>query len=97
MIPLSDLAKWDQDALTTLQKVYSDPKAHQSDWLKAASAAIAYERGKPASVVVQVDFRERVKAARLRQLELDRAEWAKLEPGKTLLGQSPDEAPEPVA
>jgi hypothetical protein len=55
MIPLSDLAKWDQDALTTLQKVYSDPKAHQSDWLKAASAAIAYERGKPASVVVQVD------------------------------------------
>jgi hypothetical protein len=92
---IDTLVNWiqcDQDALMALQLIYRDPKMHQADRIKAAASAIGYERAKPASVVVQVDFRERVRAARLRQLELDRAEWAKLEPppGATILGQGPE-------
>jgi len=44
--------------------------------------------------VIEVDFRERVRNARLRQLELDKAEWARqearldldAEPAPTILG-----------
>ena len=82
------------DALLALQRVYSDPKTNENNVIKAAASALPFERGKPASVVVQVDFRERVRNARLRQLELDRAEWAKqearldldAEPAPTILG-----------
>jgi hypothetical protein len=68
----------DRDALSTLQGVYLDPRASEGNRLKAASAALPYERAKPASssVVVQVDFREKVRSIRLRQLELDKARWA---------------------
>jgi hypothetical protein len=96
-------ANGDLDALSILQKTYLDPQSSEASRIKAAAAAIAYERSKPASVVVQVDFKERVRAARLRQLELDRREWAKLDEPKldlesatpaTLLGREPDE-PQP--
>jgi hypothetical protein len=65
------------DALLALQKVYSDPKTSVPDVIKSASAALGYERSKPAQVSVVIDFKERVRNARLRQLELDKAEWAR--------------------
>ena len=65
------------DALLTLQKVYSDPKTSVPDVIKSANAALGYERSKPAQVSVVIDFKERVRNARLRQLELDKAEWAR--------------------
>jgi hypothetical protein len=70
------------DALTELQRVYSDPKTNENNKIKAAASALPFERGKPAQVVVQVDFRERVRNARLRQLELDKAEWARQDAAK---------------
>jgi len=84
----------DRDALMTLQQIYNNPTVDETSRIKAASAAIGYERGKPAQVVVQVDFRERVRNAPLRQLELDKAEWARQEarldldadPAPTILG-----------
>ena len=48
--------------------------------IRAAASAIACERSKPASVTVVVDFKERVRSARLRTLELQRQEWARQEP-----------------
>ena len=65
------------DALLALQKVYSDPKTSVPDVIKSASVALGYERSKPAQVSVVIDFKERVRNARLRQLELDKAEWAR--------------------
>jgi hypothetical protein len=69
----------DLDALSVLQRVYSDPTASKAEQTNAAKAAIGFELAKPASssVVVKVDFRERVRNARLRQLELDKAQWAR--------------------
>jgi hypothetical protein len=90
------------DALTALQRVYSDPKTDVPNLIKSAAAAIGYERGKPAQVVVQVDFRERVRNARLRTLELQKAEWARqdaakldldAEPAATILGGGPEADP----
>ena len=94
---IAALVNWiqeDRDALMALQSIYNSPTADETSRIKAASAAIGYERGKPAQVVVQVDFRERVRNARLRQLELDKAEWARqearldldAEPAPTILG-----------
>jgi hypothetical protein len=87
------------DALLALQKVYSDPKTSVPDVIKSASAALGYERSKPAQVSVVIDFKERVRTARLRQLELDKAEWARqdaekkldlaVEPAPTVLGGPP--------
>ena len=82
------------DALLALQRVYSDPKTNENNVIKAAASALPFERGKPAQVVIEVDFRERVRNARLRQLELDKAEWARqearldldAEPAPTILG-----------
>jgi hypothetical protein len=71
-------ANGDQDALSCLQRLYSDPSASQANRIRAASAAIAFERSKPASVsAVIVDFGEQLKAARLKHLELQQAEWAR--------------------
>jgi hypothetical protein len=57
----------DVDALTTLQGVYLDPKESAGNRIKAAASAIGYERPKmtPTNLVV-LDFRERVRQARLR-------------------------------
>jgi hypothetical protein len=69
-------------ALGVLQKIMHDEDIKTELRIKAAGLAVGYETAKPASVVVQVDFRERVRNARLRQLELDRAEWARQDAAK---------------
>jgi hypothetical protein len=58
----------DVDALTTLQGVYLDPDESAGNKIKAAAAAIGYERPKMmgATNLVVVDFRERVRQARLK-------------------------------
>ena len=89
-------ANGDLDALACLQRAYNDPNASKADVIKAASAAIGFERAKPASVVVQIDFKERVRAARLRQLEMDKARWAAEDAAKVIEHQ-PSEDPEPAA
>ena len=57
----------DSDALTCLQAVYNDKDASEGNRIKAASAAIGFERPKmtPTNLVV-LDFRERVRQARLK-------------------------------
>ena len=57
----------DSDALTCLQTVYNSSTASEANKVKAAAAAIGYERPKmtPTNLVV-LDFRERVRQARLR-------------------------------
>jgi hypothetical protein len=57
----------DADALTTLQGVYLNPSELAANRIKAAAAAIGYERPKLAATgLVVVDFRERVRQARLK-------------------------------
>ena len=57
----------DTDALTTLQGVYNNPDESACNKIKAAAAAIGYERPKMvATNLVLVDFRERVRQARLK-------------------------------
>jgi hypothetical protein len=77
------------DALATLQKVYSDPRTSVPDVIKSANAALPFERSKPAQVSVVIDFKERVRTARLRQLELDKAEWARQDAAKLDLNAEP--------
>jgi hypothetical protein len=95
---LANLAPDAPDAHACLKRVYNDPKAKDDARVKAASAAIGYERSKPASVVVQVDFKERVRNARLRQYELEKAQWAAEDAAKmiehqpTVLGGGPEDA-----
>jgi hypothetical protein len=66
---LSTLVDWimgDADALTTLQAVYLNSDEPAGNRIKAAAAAIGYERPKlSATGLVVVDFRERVRRARL--------------------------------
>jgi hypothetical protein len=88
------------DALLALQRVYSDPKTNENNVIKAATSALPFERGKPAQVVIEVDFRERVRNARLRQLELDKAEWARQDAAKlapTILGHDGGPEADPAA
>jgi cell division septum initiation protein DivIVA len=56
------------DALATLQGVYLNPDEPAANRIKAAAAAIGYERPKLAATasLVVVDFRERVRQARLK-------------------------------
>ena len=57
----------DADALTTLQSVYLNPDESAGNRTRAAAAAIGYERPKMAATsLVVVDFRERVRQARLK-------------------------------
>jgi hypothetical protein len=77
------------DALAALQRVYSDPKTNENNRIKAAASALPFERAKPASVSVVIDFKERVRNARLRQLELDKAEWTRAEPKLDLDAPTP--------
>jgi hypothetical protein len=81
---LDEIVQWvasDGDSLSVLRSVYADPRTSRGDKIRACAASIAYEVPKmPAAVVFTMDFRERVKTARLRQLELDKQEWSKLEP-----------------
>ena len=43
---LVDWIMGDRDALTTLQLIYNDDEASQANWIKAAAAAIGFERSK---------------------------------------------------
>jgi hypothetical protein len=67
----------ESDALSTLQSVYADPRVNIPNKVKAAIGAIAYERSKPASVIITADWTARTRDARLVQLELDKAEWSR--------------------
>ena len=68
---LSSLVDWvmgDKDALTCLQAIYNCATTSEANRVRAAAAAIGFERPKltaTASLVV-VDFRERVRQARLK-------------------------------
>jgi hypothetical protein len=50
------------DALVALQRLYLDPKTKEENKIKAANAAIAYERAKPAATVNNVVSFERFHA-----------------------------------
>jgi hypothetical protein len=82
------LLKWimgeEPDALTTLQAIYSDPNTPQANVIKTAIGALPYERSKPAQVVVQVDFKQRVHDARMRANAKLRAEFAAEDAAKQL-------------
>jgi hypothetical protein len=70
----------DQDALSALQALYADPRSSPANKIKAAASAIAYERSKPASVSVIVDFKSRVRDARMQTVELRKQEWTRQPP-----------------
>ena len=65
---LVDWIQGDSDALTCLQTIYNSSTASEANRVKAAAAAIGYERPKMmgATNLVVVDFRERVRQARLK-------------------------------
>jgi hypothetical protein len=65
---LIDWIQGDSDALTCLQTIYNSSTASEANRVKAAAAAIGYERPKVAATanLVVVDFRERVRQARLK-------------------------------
>ena len=71
---LNQLLAWingDCDALTTLQRTYMDPRISTSDRIKAAGAAIAYERTKltlAVSVRSSDVLGDRLDAARVNRL-----------------------------
>ena len=77
---LVDWIAGEKDALSALQAAYVDPRSTPTNKIRAASSAIAYERSKPASVVVQIDFKSRVRDARMQTLELRKQEWTRQEP-----------------
>ena len=64
---LLDWIMGDKDALTCLQATYNSTTASETNKIRAAAAAIGYERPKMvATILVVVDFRERVRQARLK-------------------------------
>jgi hypothetical protein len=73
------------DALSALQAAYVDPRSTPTNKIRAASSAIAYERSKPASLNVVVDFRGRVHDARMQTVESRKAERQQLT-SSTILG-----------
>jgi hypothetical protein len=69
----------DAGALETLQSIYIDPRASIPWKVRAAIGAIAFERSKPASVSVVVEFKSRVHDARMQTVEARKAEWRQAE------------------
>ena len=68
---VSTLVEWimgDRDALTCLQATYNSTTVSDGNKIRAAAAAIGFERPKMVATtsLVVVDFRERVRQARLR-------------------------------
>ena len=68
---LSNLVDWvmgDKDALTCLQAIYNNATTSEANRVRAAAAAIGFERPKLTATanLVVVDFRERVRQARLK-------------------------------
>jgi hypothetical protein len=70
----------DADALAALQALYVDPRSSPAIKAKAAIGALPFERSKPASVSVVVDFKSRVHDARMQTVELRKQEWTRQEP-----------------
>jgi hypothetical protein len=66
----------DRDALMALQQIYNNPTADKTEVIKAAAAALPFERSKPASVVIQGNFNARLRTIRLAQLPKDIARAA---------------------
>ena len=96
-VELDGLVAWiagDADALAALQALYVDPRSSPAIKAKAAIGAIAFERSKPASVSVIVDFKSRVRDARMHTIELRRSEWAQAQLGGDHEGEAlgPDPA-----
>jgi hypothetical protein len=57
----------ESDALSCLQAIYQNPESSEHTRIKAAAGALPFERPKlSASIGVVMDFRERVRAARLK-------------------------------
>src|SRR6516162_11166312 len=84
---LVDWIAGEKDALSALQAAYVDPRSTPTNKIRAAASAIAYERSKPASVTVVVDFKSRVHDARMQTVELRKAEWTRqAELGAPVLG-----------
>jgi hypothetical protein len=82
-VELDAVVAWiagDEDALGTLRSVYVDPRTSVPNKVKAASSALPFERSKPASVSVIVDFKSRVHDARMQTVELRKQEWTRQEP-----------------
>jgi hypothetical protein len=77
---LVDWIAGEKDALSALQAAYVDPHSTPTNKIGAAASAIAYERSKPASVSVIVDFKSRVRDARLTTVELRKQEWTRQAP-----------------
>jgi hypothetical protein len=76
---LDALVAWimgDGDSMAGLLAIAADPRTSTANKIKCWGLTLPFERSKPASVVVQVDFKERVRNARLRQYEIDKAQWA---------------------
>jgi hypothetical protein len=104
---LDGLIAWiagDEDALGVLRSVYVDPRTSVPNKVKAASSALPFERSKPASVSVIVDFKSRVHDARMQTVEQRRAGWTRQEPldltgptPVTILGGSDAAGPDPAA
>jgi hypothetical protein len=64
---LLDWIMGDSDALSCLQAIYQNPESSEHTRIKAAAGALPFERPKlSASIGVVMDFRERVRAARLK-------------------------------
>jgi hypothetical protein len=102
------LLRWimgeEPDALAELQRLYSDPKTNENNKVRAAIGAIGFERSKPASVSVVVDFKSRVHDARMTTIEARKAGWSRQEPldltgptPATVLGGSDAVGPDPAA
>jgi hypothetical protein len=68
-------ANGDQDALSCLQRLYSDPSASQTNRIRAASAAIGYEMAKPPSTAVVFSFGDELRRARLEHMAQQREKW----------------------
>jgi hypothetical protein len=72
-------------SLGILQLIAHDKNLPVEIRIRAAGLAVPYERPKFGSVdglAIQVDFKERVRSARLKSLELQKAEWAQAEQPK---------------
>ena len=64
---LLDWIMGNTDALTCLQSIYQSPESSEHTKIKAATGALPFERPKlTASIGVVMDFRERVRQARLK-------------------------------
>jgi hypothetical protein len=96
------------DALTALQKVYSDPKTPLPTAVKSMIGALAYERAKPAATVNTniIDFKRVHATLETNWQKIQAERWAKVieppkpkapidwdaEPAGTVLGNDPEPA-----